>query len=428
MQQKKILVISRGFRAGDAITTLNLFSQWPKTDLYCASMVGGEFAPNFNQFYVLGSKEVSFCFPFTYFASIGKSYIANVNDSVAVKEIQRKSIKRTIYEKMFIPLLQLLDLYETRFNFHLSDDFAGWIEEVSPDIIYTSLGDIPMARFIIDIHKRFPNIKIALHCFDDWAVPTYYVVNEAKHREKAESLLKEVISISSYRFTSSDKMALEYKDRYGYEFKCFPNPVRIGMIDGEIEKSPVPNILFAGKIGWHNNLAIKDMMKSVDNLNRRGVKVQFDIYTDCSSDQRNYFLGSTPESTIFHKPIPNSQILKVLKESHILFLPISITKQSEKFTRYSMSTKMGEYLSTGIPTIYCGPSSIAMTEFLKARDCAIIIEKPGTQIIEEAVLSALDGSARVKEMCANGIKLAYSYFNIVNISADFTKTLHKNES
>ena len=425
---KKVLILSRGFKAGDAITTLNLFSQWSKTELFCASMAGIEFSSNFNEFYVLGADEVQFCFPFTKLVHIGKSHIADCEEEGLKTEItQSKSLKRNIYEKFLLPILQRMDLYETRYRMILSDKLVDWIEKVSPDIIYTSIGDIPMAHFILDIHKRFPKIKIAVHCFDDWLSPTYKILNESKHRKQADSLLCKILDLASYRFTSSDKMALEYNNRYGYKFKCFPNPVRINPIDLKITKSSISNIVFAGKIGWHNNIAIKDMIACVYKLNREGIKIQFDIYSDCTLEQRDYFLGTVAESTVFHNPLPNTQIFRVLAAAHVLYLPISITAHTEKFTRYSMSTKMGEYLSTGVPTIYCGPSSIAMTEFLKSKNCAIIVENAGVQFIENAVMRALDKNEDIKEMCNRGIELAYSYFNIERVSSDFTKTLQENE-
>lgn len=421
---KRILILSRSFRAGDAITTLNLFSQWPKTELFCASMTGEEFSSSFNEFYILGADEVQFCFPFTKLVHIGNSHIADSKQKKLRTDIQRKSLKRNIYEKFLLPILQRMDLYETRYKMILSDKFINWIEKVSPDIIYTSIGDIPMAHLIFDINKRFPKIKLAVHCFDDWLSPTYKILNESKHRRRAEPLLCKILDLASFRFTSSDKMALEYNERYGYRFKCFPNPVKINSIDSVVAKSSITNIVFAGKIGWHNNLAIKDMVASVDNLNRKGVKIQFDIYSDCTLEQRDYFLGDVAESTIFHNPMPNAQILKVLAAAHILFLPISITEHTKNFTRYSMSTKMGEYLSTGVPTIYCGPSSIAMTEFLKSKNCAIIVEQSGEYYIENAIMKALENSDEIKNMCNCGIELAQSYFDIEVVSRDFANILN----
>lgn len=420
---KKVLILSRSFRAGDAITTLNLFSQWSKSNLFCASMVETEFTSNFNEYYVLGADEVQFRFPFTNFVHLGPSHIAANKPVELASNDNKKTLKRIVYENLLLPILQRVDLYETRYQMSLSDKLVSWIVKISPDIIYTSIGDIPMAYFILEIYKHFPNIKIAIHGFDDWLSPTYKILNESKHREQAEVLLKRILDIATYRFTSSEKMASEYENRYGHVFRCFPNPVKLDTNYAIIQKSLVPNIVFAGKIGWHNNLAIKNMVAAVDNLNRKGLKIQFDIYTDCTLEQVHYFLGPIADSTVLHKPVSNIQIPSILAAAHALFLPISISASAEKFTRYSMSTKMGEYLSSGVPTIYCGPQSIAMTEFFKSKKCAVVVERSGEQYIEKALVKVLTDTDEMTRMCDRGIELAKSYFNIEIVSQDFANVL-----
>ena len=90
-----------------------------------------------------------------------------------------------------------------------------------------------------------------------------------------------------------------------------------------------------------------------------------------------------------------------------------------------MSTKMGEYLSTGVPTIYCGPSTIAMTEFIKSRKCAIAVENPGPQYLESALRTVIENNSEISAMCNRGIELAKSYFNMEIVSQDFANELNK---
>ena len=84
---------------------------------------------------------------------------------------------------------------------------------------------------------------------------------------------------------------------------------------------------------------------------------------------------------------------------------------------------MGEYLSSGVPIIYCGPSSIAMTEFFGYKNCAVVVERPGEQYMEEALIKVLAGSEEISKMCDRGIELAKSYFNIELVSQDFANVL-----
>lgn len=218
-------------------------------------------------------------------------------------------------------------------------------------------------------------------------------------------------------------MADEYTQRYGKEFFCFPNPVRIQPLQKTISKSSIPNVVFTGKIGWHNGVAIKEMMVAVERINSTGQEIRFDIYTDTPKSQIEYFVGKIPAFTVVHEPVPNSEVPAILATAHILYLPISTDKQTAKFTKYSMSTKMGEYLSAGVPTIYCGPKGIAMTEFLKQKKCAIVISECTADLLVPAVCNCIGGDNQ--EMLARGMDIAHNYFNIDYVADKFAKNIGK---
>lgn len=416
-----VLILSRGFRAGDAITTINLFSQWPKERLFCASPVESEYSERVGEFYFLGDKEVSYSFPFNHLGRPAPSHIGS-NCGKSVRSVSPRSSFKRLYEKFGRPLLQYLDRYESRLSLTVSDDFARWIEHISPDVIYTSIGDIAMARFILKLHGLYPQIKILVHGFDDWLSPTYRIINGRRHRRRAESLFREILDIASGYFTSSEKMAGEYSRLYGHDFKCFPNPVRIVANEGTITKNKVANVVFTGKVGWHNDTALRQMIDVVNRLNIDGDEtVRFDIYTDTEPDQIALFLGEIPATTVIHPPVPNSEIPAILASAHVLYLPISIDSQTRKFTRYSMSTKMGEYLSSGTPMIYYGPKGIAMTEFLQRHDCADVITENDPMLLNAAVILAIDFPDSKKLLQAKD--LADRYFNIDKVSAGFCNSI-----
>ncbi len=409
-----ILILSRGFKAGDAITTLNLFSQWPKENLFCASLTESEYAKEVADFYFLGDKEVSYSFPFNHISHPSVSH-RGVRQDRKEKSNRKKSFKTVCYEKFIRPVMQRLDLYETRFALSISSEFEAWIKEIKPDVIYTSVGDIAMAKFILEVNKKFPDIKIIIHGFDDWLSPSYRIIRESNHRQHAEALLKEVLGIASGYFSSTEMMAKEYNDRYGYKFTCFTNPARITASDCTLQ--PTPNIVFTGKIGWHNHIALRDMMAAVEEINSNVEQLYFDIFTDTPAEQIENFLGSLPPCTRIHPPVPNTEIPDILASAHVVYLPISIDIQTAKFTRYSMSTKMGEYLASGTPMIYYGPDGIAMTEFLKGKDCAQVVTKRGKENLILALNQALHGNN--EESLKRASAIANQYFNADIVSRNF---------
>lgn len=417
---KSVLVLSRGFRAGDAITTINLFSKWPKDNLFCASPIDSEYAAPLGGFYLLGDKEITYSFPFNKISRPASSHIGISN--IKKKDINsKKSFLTKIYENYCRPILQRLDLYETRLRFDISPEFEAWIRGINPSVIYTSLGDIPIARFVLKLHNKFPDIKIIIHGFDDWLIPTYPIIGSESHRKKADRLLKELLAIASGRFTSSVKMAEEYEKRFGYKFTTFTNPANLISNSDPITKSLIPNIVFTGKVGWHNDAAIRRMVKAVETLNSNGKIVEFDIYTDTPKDELSKFLGYLPDYVHIHPPIPNSEIPDILASAHVLYLPISINNQTARFTRYSMSTKMGEYLWSGTPIIYVGPKDIAMTDFLEEKMCAEVITEDNKELIIKSLMRALKSPDKNK--LQKGKEIASMSFNKEIVSESFAKAI-----
>ena len=67
--------------------------------------------------------------------NIGKSHIAT---DKSVANDNKKTLKRIAYENLLLPVLQCVDLYETRYKILLSDKLEKWIVKISPDIIYGS--------------------------------------------------------------------------------------------------------------------------------------------------------------------------------------------------------------------------------------------------------------------------------------------------
>lgn len=405
---QNILIISRGFRAGDAITTLNLFSKWPKENLYCTSPVDSEYVNYFQDSYHLGNLEMQYSFPYKYISTPSKSYRGHCECDQQFN-LNKKSFKIHIYERLIRPAIQWLGLYDKRFKINISNEFASWVENIKPVAIYSSVGDLATAEFLIKLHQRFPSIKIIIHGFDDWMSPSYKIWNERLYRRKAERLFNKILSFSSARFTSSEKMVKDYRIRYNYEFKCFPNPVDISSFSLDIKKNRIATVIFIGKVGWHNANAIKVMGQAIDHINENGTKLRFDIYSQTELNQIEQFVGLLPKSTVVHKSISNDEIPSILLSAHILYLPISTDRKTAKFTRYSMSTKMGEYLSSGVPVIYVGPQNIAMTEFLLENECAYVITSNSIDNIKNAVIKSLmmDNS----QMIEKGKMIAHRYFN-----------------
>lgn len=420
-RQSKVLIISSSFTMGDAVTAMSLFSKWDKDNLYCISTSFQNNTNYFNSCYKLGNSEISYAFPFKHFLKLPPT-ILNYDDSLKKDEIRNVSFLRNLYNILIIPILKYLGIYSSRIKIDVSEQLFEWINHISPNIIYTSVSNLETAKFILKIMEVFPKIKYVIHGYDEWCNPNYSIMYRNCFRKHAENILRQILNRASGFYVISEKMAVDYEKKYGIKFKVLSNPAIIKDIYPHEIKN---NVLFMGKIGKHNIDSIKLMAKALFlyNKNNPNSILKFEIYSDIDDEHKESLLAINP-NCIFNNWVSHEKIPTLLAESKILFLPISFSKETEKFTKYSMSTKMGEYLSSKRPIVYCGPKNIAMTDFLLKHNCSFVITNNNPVPFIEVIELIMNDNSCVNNIIENAKQICKNYFDIEKISSDFYFTLN----
>ena len=65
-------------------------------------------------------------------------------------------------------------------------------------------------------------------------------------------------------------------------------------------------------------------------------------------------------------------VLEDMTRADLLYLPLPFGEEFEKFTRYSLSTKMVAYLGSGVPILYHGPAESAAARLLLRHGAALM--------------------------------------------------------
>lgn len=426
--EPRILVISYNFIQGDAITFLNLFSSWSKSNLFCLSAMVEEYAENFESCYRIGNKEIKYSFPIKYFTPVKKSGIYKKDgeskySSLEISYGRLRNSLRYLYGKLIIPTIQYLGLLSSRLSIHVSTDLAAWIKKIDPDYIYTSVGSIEMAKFVLELRRHFPEIKLITHTYDNWIEPTYKVVNRRTIVRKSDKLLSEIFEQSEYLFAISDKMAREYTIKYRKKFHTFANAVDPIPVTAVQHSRNSYNAVYLGKIWNHNLKSIKLFVKAISKINaEKNFTVYFTIYTNSGKEIQNS-IGRICDKISIHEWVPQSEVPSVLGSADILYLPIAISKDSVKFNMYSMSTKMSEYLSSMRPIIYMGPDNIAMTEFLRANNCAYIVTSENEDLLCDVIRESISNQKDVRVKLDNAQRLFEERFKKDSVSKSMKELL-----
>ena len=400
----KVLILSENFIAGDAITGLNLFSKWDKRSKYIASRHTLFFYKNFQEGYLIGDKEIRFRFPFKLFNKVPKSRVVNCEAEKPSQKRHAGKLLSKLYLELVVPFMKWLGVFSYRASYLVSDQFLQWVDELSPECVYSSVGSLNMAEFVHSLMINRPNLKYIIHGYDDWPEPNYYTITSA-YTKRSLTLLDSIMSQATLTFSTTEKMAEDYAKRYKREFLTYPNPVEKLVISSENLKHQ-EGITFVGKILNHN---LKSILLLESALAKSDLNITLHIYSEVRDNIRKEIL-SKYKNTIIHGWVDHDEIKKILINSRILYLPISIDKQTKKFTRYSMSTKMSEYLSSGVPVLYHGPSGIAMTEMLEKHRCAFIVKENKEDSILSAIREILEDNEKSKIVLKNAQSLFFDKF------------------
>ena len=425
----KVLIISASFNAGDAITMMNLFSKWDKHDLFLASPSKTPFVDYFASFYYLGDME---CKPFCLFkpwVKLPKSGVLDYTQNVADKNRPVPAIHKLLhyaYKKLAFLVLQYFGLYNRRYSLSVSDEFTKWVNGIMPDIIYSPVSNEAMMKFLMQCQGKFPSIKYVFHGFDDWCRPAYRIMFKKHYVKRLDNLFRLLISKSDLLLSTTQNMSKDFSIRYGKHFITFHNPVDMSIAGDKVISfsDGSHHIVYIGKIAWHNAAAIRDMHEALSIYNSNETKkIVLDIYTSTDREILDYFRVKFDENVIFHDSVPNSDIIPLLRGADILFLPITISNEVASFAKYSMSTKMGEYLYSGTPVIYCGPEGIAMTAFIEENKVAFYTTQDGSKPLLRLIKQCLNQESQALQFVEKGKEVAMSLFNKNKISADFYRLL-----
>ena len=150
--------------------------------------------------------------------------------------------------------------------------------------------------------------------------------------------------------------------------------------------------------------------------------ISFDIYSVVDDDARMN-ISKLCSNVRFHGWLNHDEISTILKSSKVLLLPISIDCSTQRFTKYSMSTKMSEYMSSGRPFIYIGPKDIAMTEFLLEKNISYVITNNSISDCLDALESIDKEPDEVSRMVAKAEQICREYFDLDVVSEQFSRTI-----
>lgn len=336
-----------------SLTVSSFFEGWPEEKV--KQVICGKDIATPSK-YVLGEEKRRFHF----FFSSKKERDSSIQRNEKRYYERKKSLQQII--RKFI-----IEIYASR-QYVYESNLKRFITKFNPDVVY-SCSSSPIVIRLAERISRKHNIPFVPHFFDDW--PNNTKGQSRLYQKKIRKLVNRVIKNSPVALCISDLMCREYSLRYNYyNFKPLMHSVY------PIEKTKLSDkakkrLLYAGSVYLGRYKTLIELSKCINEYKDKDIELT--IYTDKKA--WNEFKDSFHDFSFVHYGgyVSQKELTKEIGKSYGLVFVESFDDDLLSYTRLSMSTKIPEYLSSGLPILAVGNENQGSIAYLKENSAAYLV-------------------------------------------------------
>ena len=326
-----------------------------------------------------------------------------------------------IGKKYHPPILYLIKECIWKFGNINYDDMFSFIKSFQPDIIFMSLSYACfLDRVALKIFSVFKlpivlEASIDVYTLKQFSVfPTYWI-----KRFWVRYKSRQICKVASLLYVISEKQRLDYS-------KIFNLPIKVMYKFADTKRHLVDynrsegrlRYLYTGNLG----LGRRETLSWLANALKNSGNGYLDIYTPTAlTDSQKESLTHQGICTIF-PPITSQQVIEEQNKSDILVHVESFSLKNKLEVRYSVSTKIMDYISTGRCILAIGPSNIASMEYLKNNGLALIANSKDE--INNKINEINSNLEIVDKLANNNISFAIETLDEKSQRLEFLNDLH----
>lgn len=229
---------------------------------------------------------------------------------------------------------------------------------------------IPVTPWILsaalNLHRASRDLKMILFVMDDWQ--GHHESHRLPYSRRRQRLLQQAVDRSHARFAISREMATHYQAVYGKQWQVAHN----GTSTKLIPKAPSTNgtkkrVLLAGDVNEFRFDAVIAFAEAIQRYNNRcSPALDFVVLGDVAEQHRR-LLTALPCVSLLGRQ-PHVDCLNAMNSADLLYLPLAFGKNATRIARYSLPTKLPEYLVTGKTVLFHAPFESALFQVAERYD------------------------------------------------------------
>ena len=241
---------------------------------------------------------------------------------------------------------------------------------------------IPVSPWILSaalaLHRQYAKLNLVLYVMDDWQ--GHHECHRLPYTRRRQRLLAEIVQRANVRYAISREMAAHYEESFGKSWDVVHNGVRRDSLPQTNGSSQPRQVLLAGDVNVFRFDAVIAFAKAIERHNRRnGRSIEFTVMGDVAEQHRASLSGLVR----MLKRRSHSECLEAMKAADMLYLPLAFGEKSSRISRYSLPTKLPEYLAAGRSVFFHAPQESAVFRVAERYDLT-----PRLSTTEPAALDA----------------------------------------
>ena len=291
------------------------------------------------------------------------------------------------------PLVYMLRKWIWKRKYWCTEKLLSWLDDFSPECVFLSFSDdffIP--QIALFVAERY-NIPIVSSIGDDYyfnykfSLSPLYNIYKLLYRK----LIRKVFSRNGSAIYIGDKIRDKYNVVFGLDGKTVYLTSGIKRRPFRVISETNPKISYFGNIRLGRNKSLYDIGEALGHINRSYI---LDIYSN-ETDPSFYKLFKKSPNTRFCGAIPYDEVAKKTSESDIVIVAEGFCKKDVDITRYSLSTKVADSLSSGVAVFAYGSRDCGAIEYAASVGCIVTCTEKTD--LENALRSLIFDPARQRD-------------------------------
>lgn len=418
---------------GGGITLSNLFRGWDADKIAVVAtghVMYGVTTDICTNYYQLGKNEFKWKFPFNIIQrKIQSGPLSFVNIAEQKTNKHKSVFRQVVVNRIFYPILKWLGLFHSLAKIRMSPGLSKWLEDFDPELLYMQVSTRDTILFAKEL-QGYLKVPSVIHNMDDW--PSTISKNGIfkKYWEKRiDWEFRELLDGTNLFLSISDAMSSEYKKRYNKDFIPFHNPIDIQFWThksktGKRFIGEQVKVLFSGRIGIGVEESLMDLIRAIESLALDGINVKLYIQSP-SKDNKILNKIRASKSLIINPVAEYSDLPTIFSEADILAITNDFDKESIDYLRYSMPTKVSEYMISGTPIIVYSHAETAVSKFFSSNKCGHCVYERNLNQLKDALTLLIKDEEYRQELSSSAIRVASKLFDSNSVRLEFRNLLEK---